>query len=72
VRRPQPAALDLLLQRCEHAVEAVAAQLLEDRLQRPDLVPDELPDPVELLLKLGLRREVPRHRPISFRAGPTG
>ena len=58
---PQAALLDLLLQRLDRALEALLAELLEDRLDRPDLLAHELAHPVELLLELGLRREVPRH-----------
>ena len=61
VRGPQPAALDLLLQRRVDAVERVLVELVGDRLERPDLLADELAHPVELLLELGLGREIPRH-----------
>ena len=63
VRRPQPALLDLLLQRRDRALEAVLAELVDDRLERPDLLAHELAHPVELLLELGLGREVPRRAP---------
>jgi hypothetical protein len=59
---PQAALLDLLAQRRDDALEAVLAELLEDGLDRPDLFAHEVAHPVELLLELGLRREVPRHR----------
>ena len=58
---PQAALLDLLLERRDGALEALLAELLEDGLDRPDLLAHELAHPVELLLELGLRREVPRH-----------
>ena len=58
---PQAALLDLLLERRDGALEAVLAELLEDGLDRPDLLAHELAHPVELLLELGLRREVPCH-----------
>ena len=61
VRGPQPAALDLLLQRRVDAVERRLVELGDDRLQRPDLLAHEGAHPVQLLFELGLGREVPRH-----------
>ena len=61
VRGPQPALLDLLLQRRVDAVEGAWSSSLNDRLDRPDLLAHELAHPVQLLLELGLGREVPRH-----------
>ena len=70
---PQAALLDLLLQRRDRALEALLAEILEHGLDRPDLLAHEVAHPVELLLELGLRREVPRHRlPPPRVAGPQG
>ena len=71
VRRPQAALADLLLQRRDRALEAVLAELVEDRLERPDLLAHEVAHPVELLLELGLGGEVPGHaRPDHARVAP--
>ena len=59
---PQAALAHLLLQRRDRAHEAVLAELLEDGLDRPDLLAHEVAHPVELRLELGLGGEVPRHR----------
>jgi hypothetical protein len=61
VRRPQPAALDLVLQRRVDAVERRLVEVGGDRLDRPDLLAHEGAHPFELLFELGLGREVPRH-----------
>ena len=61
VRRPQLLLAHLLLQRGDRAAEALLAHLAVDRLDRPDLLPHERLHPVQLLLELGLGREVPRH-----------
>ena len=66
VGRPQAARLDLLLQRRERAAEPVDAQLVPDRLQRPDLAADEVRHPVELLLEVGVGGEVPAHASRPF------
>ena len=66
VRGPQPALLDALLQRRVDAVDLILVELVEDRLQRPDLLADELAHPVQLLLKLRIGREIPCHR-VSLR-----
>ena len=68
VRGPQPALLDLLLQRRDRLAQAVEAELVPDRLERPDLAADELGHPVELLLEVGVGGEVPAHA-ASFRSG---
>ena len=66
VRRPQAALLDLLLQRRDRPHQPVEAELVPDRLQRPDLAADELGHPVELLLVVGVGGEVPAHQFESF------
>ena len=62
VRRPQAALADLLGERRDRALEPVVAELVDQRLQRPDALAHELAHPVELLLKLGLCGEIPGHR----------
>src|SRR5205807_9338998 len=49
VRGPQPALLDLLLQRLVDAIERRLVELLDQRLERPDLVAHELRHPIQLL-----------------------
>ena len=61
VRGPQPALLDLLLERRVDAVELRLVELAEDRLDRPDLLAHEVAHPFELLLELRIGREVPCH-----------
>ena len=61
VRRPQAALAHLLLQRRDQPPEGVVAELAEDRLDRPDLLAHEGAHPVQLLLELGLGREIPGH-----------
>ena len=63
---PQPARLHLFLQRRERAAQPVEAELAPDSLQRPDLVAHELAHPVELLLEVGIGREVPAHATHPF------
>src|SRR3954454_23137263 len=69
VRGPQTPALDLLLQRLVEPVELLLGDVVDDRLERPDLRAHEVAHPVELLLELGLRREIPRHRAIRLSVG---
>ena len=57
VRRPQPALLDLLLQRAQRAVELLGVEV--ERLERPDLLAHERRHPVELGLELGLGARSP-------------
>ena len=64
VRGPQPALLDLLLQRRDSAVEAVLVELAEDRLDRPDLRAHEVAHPVELRWNSG---SVEKSHAIAFR-----
>src|SRR5437867_3227847 len=61
MRRPQPPLLDLLLQRRHRLAHPLGAELAPHRLQRPDLVADELLHPVQLRLEVGLGAEVPAH-----------
>ena len=61
VRGPQPTRLDLLLERAVDAIELLLVEILDDRLDRPDLLADELAHPCELLFELGLGREIPCH-----------
>jgi hypothetical protein len=63
VRGPQPAFLDLLLQGLHRPVELIDVEV--QRLDRPDLLPHELPHPVQVLLKLRLGGEIPRHLVVS-------
>ena len=58
----RPRSLHLLLQRRDRALEAVLAELVEDGLDRPDLVAHEVAHPVELLPGTRLGGEVPCHR----------
>jgi hypothetical protein len=72
MRRPQPAALDLVLQRRVDAVERRLVEVRDDRLDGPDLLAHEGAHPLQLLFELGLGREVPRHgfrRPQGSRSG---
>jgi hypothetical protein len=69
VRGEQPARLDLLLERRDRTVEALLAELVEHDLEGIDLRPHELAHPIELLLELGLGREVPRHLVRSPQSG---
>ena len=57
VRRPEAALLDALLDRLERALEGVAVQV--ERLERPDVLADDVAHPVQVRLELGLGREVP-------------
>src|SRR5439155_13393915 len=57
--RPEPALLDLLLERVGQPPEGRLVEV--ERLERVDLVTDEPPHPLELLLELGFSLEVPRH-----------
>src|SRR5689334_2466846 len=68
VRGPQSALFDLLLQRRDRLAQALEAELVPDRLQRPYLAPHEVAHPIQLLLEVGVRAEVPAHRR-SFRVG---
>jgi hypothetical protein len=61
MRRPQPALLHRRAQRVEDPLEVVVADLFGDRLDRVDLRADVLAHPLELLLELGLGREIPAH-----------
>ncbi len=61
VRGPQPALLDLLLERLDRPLPALLPQLVEDRLDRPDLLAHEGAHPVQLLLELRVGGEVPCH-----------
>ena len=67
-----PRSFTLLLQRRVDPVELRLAQLVDERLDRPDLLADERPHPLQLLLELRVRGEVPRHRAASFRSGTGG
>src|SRR4029078_10662163 len=58
---PQAALADLLLKRGDQPPERVLVELAEDRLDRPDLLANEVAHPVQLLLELGLGREIPGH-----------
>jgi hypothetical protein len=63
-QRPQAPVLDLLLQGAGarlHRRVAEAERRREDQVERGDLLPAELLDPIELLLEFGLGREVPGH-----------
>jgi hypothetical protein len=64
---PQAALLDALLERRHRPVELVHREV--ERLQRPDLLADELAHPVEVLLELGLGREIPGHLRLQSVAG---
>ena len=61
VRRPQPAALDLLLQRRVDPVQRRLVEVGGDGLDRPDLLAHEGAHPFQLLFELGVGREVPGH-----------
>jgi hypothetical protein len=54
VRGPQPALLDLLAQRLHGAHHLVPLELVDESLERLDLLADERPHPVQMLLELGL------------------
>src|SRR5437867_4809921 len=56
---PQAAVLDLLPERVGQPPEGRLVEV--ERLQRVDLVTDESPHPLQLLLELGLGLEIPRH-----------
>ena len=62
VRGPQPLGPDLVLERGDRAGQAVPPELLDQRLERPDLLANESAHPVELALELGLGGEIPGHR----------
>jgi hypothetical protein len=49
------------LQRPEDRVEVVVAEVVGDRLERPQLGLHEAAHPVELRLELGLGGEIPGH-----------
>ena len=66
VGRPQPLRLDLLLERPDQHPHLVVGQI--ERLEREDLLADEPAHPLQLLLELGLRREIPGHDHSSQRA----
>ena len=68
VRGPQPALLDRRLQRGVDAIELDLREAVLDGLDRPDLVADERPHPLEVALELGVGGEVPGHSG-SFVAG---
>ena len=54
VRGPQPAFLDLLAQRLHGPHQLVPLELVDESLERLDLLADELPHPIQVLLELGL------------------
>ena len=66
VGRPESTVFDLLLQRRDHGVELLARELIEDGLNRPDLLADERLHPPEPLPELRLGREVPRHGELNL------
>src|SRR4029079_8430074 len=57
----QPAVLHLLLQGTDRGQQRRTGQLFDDGLQWPDLVAGEAAPPLEVLLELGLGREIPTH-----------
>ena len=59
VRRPQPLGLDLLLQRPDDHPHLVVGEI--QRLEREHLLAHEAAHPLQLLLELGLGREIPGH-----------
>ena len=61
VCRPQILSLDLLPQRRHRPLEAVKSEFVDQCLQRPDPLPDELLHPVELALEVRVGGEVPGH-----------
>ena len=64
VAGPELSLLDLFLERRDQLLAVRAGEVVgatEDEPQRLDLVPDELVHPVQLVLKLRVRFEVPRH-----------
>src|SRR6185437_3609259 len=70
VGRPELLALDLGLERADEAHEAGLIGV--HNLQGVDLVVDELAHPLELLLELGLGREIPGHQaPLASSAMPS-
>src|SRR6056297_3311624 len=72
MRRPQPLALDLLLQWRRDLGEGASplggTPRLVERLEREDLVTDELLHPVESLLEFRVGLEVPCHLWFTFRS----
>ena len=70
VRGPQAALLDLAPAAARSRRSSCSLrEVVGDRLERPDLLADELAHPVELRLELGLGREVPRHAGAASRIG---
>ena len=65
VRGPEPLAPHLLLQRVDGltalALQRDELEVGEREVERLDLLPDELVDPVQFLLVVGIGLEVPRH-----------
>ena len=67
VRRPQPLGLDLLLQRPHGHPHLVVGEI--QGLEREHLLAHEAAHPLQLLLELGLGREIPGHGHSSQRSG---
>ena len=61
VSRPEALLPDLLVQRRVDPIELGLADVVLDRLDRPDLLAHERAHPFELLFELRLGRKVPRH-----------
>jgi hypothetical protein len=61
VRRPQALPLDLVLERPQRNRETVPSELVEQRLEWPDVLADKRRHPLEVALELGLGREIPGH-----------
>ena len=75
VAGPQPPVLDLLLQRRGQRFPLLVGHLQLDGFQRQDVLVEERPGPVQLLLELGLGLEIPGHLgPLSVGdwVGPVG
>src|SRR5207253_5443248 len=63
--RPEALLLDLVLEVLDQGFDLRVLRphgVREDRVERFDLFAAKFVDPVELLLELGLGREIPRHR----------
>ena len=60
----RPCALTSLLQRPDHHADLVVGQI--ERLEREHLLPHEAAHPLQLLLELGLGREIPGHAIFSL------
>src|SRR5439155_19824765 len=63
--RPEALLLDLVLEVLHQTLDLRVLRphgVREDHVERLDLFAAELVDPIELLLELGLGREIPRHR----------